>query len=93
MRKNVQRWNRTIKTQLWKYFTKNATHKRIDLLQHLINKFNSITILWKNNTIIKSSTPTNQPTNQPTSQPTSQLGWLHYNNLLVFRNSLRQLEY
>ena len=38
----VERWNRTIKTQLWKYFTANGTHKWIDVLQPLIDKYNSI---------------------------------------------------
>ena len=28
----IERWNRTIKTQLWKYFTANGTHKYIDIL-------------------------------------------------------------
>ena len=37
----VERWNRTIKTQLWKYFTANGTHKYIDILQPLITKYNS----------------------------------------------------
>ena len=37
----VERWNRTIKTQLWKYFTTNGTHKYINILQPLIKKYNS----------------------------------------------------
>ena len=37
----VERWNRTIKTQLWKYFTANGTHKYIDILQPLIYKYNT----------------------------------------------------
>ena len=37
----IERWNRTIKTQLWKYFTANGTRKYIDVLQSLINKYNS----------------------------------------------------
>lgn len=37
----VERWNRTIKTWLWKYFTANGTHKYIDILQSLIDKYNS----------------------------------------------------
>ena len=37
----IERWNRTIKTQLWKYFTANGTHKYIDVLQALIDKYNS----------------------------------------------------
>ena len=37
----IERWNRTIKTWLWKYFTANGTHKYIDILQPLIDKYNS----------------------------------------------------
>jgi len=37
----VERWNRTIKTQLWRYFSANGTHKYIDILQPLMNKYNS----------------------------------------------------
>ena len=37
----VERWNRTIKTQLWKYFTANHTHKYIDVLDALIEKYNN----------------------------------------------------
>ena len=37
----VERWNRTIKTKLWKYFTANGTHKYIDILQPLIDKYNT----------------------------------------------------
>ena len=37
----VERWNRTIKTQLWKYFTANGTHRYIDVLQPLIDRYNS----------------------------------------------------
>ena len=37
----VERWNRTIKTQLWRYFSANGTQKYIDILQPLIDKYNS----------------------------------------------------
>ena len=37
----IERWNRTIKTHLWKYFTANGTHRYIDILQPLIDKYNS----------------------------------------------------
>ena len=37
----VERWNRTIKTQLYKYFTANGTHKYIDILEPLIEKYNN----------------------------------------------------
>ena len=37
----IERWNRTIKTQLWKYFTANSTHEYIDVLQPLIDRYNN----------------------------------------------------
>lgn len=37
----IERWNRTIKTKLWKYFTANGTHKYIDVLPSLIEKYNN----------------------------------------------------
>ena len=37
----IERWNRTIKSQLWKYFTANGTHRWIDVLQPLIAKYNT----------------------------------------------------
>ena len=37
----VERWNRTIKSQLWKYFTANGTHRYIDVIQPLIDRYNS----------------------------------------------------
>ena len=37
----VERWNRTTKTQLWKYFTANGTHKYIDIIQPLVDRYNS----------------------------------------------------
>ena len=37
----VERWNRTIKTNLWKYFTANGTYKYTDILQALIQKYNN----------------------------------------------------
>ena len=37
----IERWNRTIKTQLWKYFTANGTHRWVDVLQPLIEKYNT----------------------------------------------------
>ena len=37
----VERWNRTIKTKLWKYFTANGTRKYIDILDALIAKYNN----------------------------------------------------
>ena len=37
----VERWNRTIKTKLWKYFSANGTYRYIDVLQALIDKYNN----------------------------------------------------
>ena len=37
----IERWNRTIKTQLWKYFSANGTYKYIDILQELVKKYNN----------------------------------------------------
>ena len=37
----IERWNRTIKSQLFKYFTANGTHKYIDVLPFLIKKYNN----------------------------------------------------
>ena len=37
----VERWNRTIKRYMWKYFTANNTHKYIDILPELVEKYNN----------------------------------------------------
>ena len=37
----VERWNRTIKGIMWKYFTKHRTGVYIDILPELIQKYNS----------------------------------------------------
>lgn len=37
----VERWNRTIKQNMWKYFTANNTYKYLDILQPLVNKYNN----------------------------------------------------
>ena len=37
----VGRWNRTIKRNMWKYFSANNTMKNIDILPHLIKKYNN----------------------------------------------------
>ena len=36
----VERWNRTIKTKLWKYFSVNGIYKYTNILQKLIGKYN-----------------------------------------------------
>ena len=37
----VERWNRTIKRDMWKYFSANNTKKYIDILDKLIDKYNN----------------------------------------------------
>ena len=37
----VERWNRTMKRNMWKYFTANNTHKYIDILPELVKKYNN----------------------------------------------------
>ena len=36
----VERWNRTIKTKMWKYFSANNTKTYIDILDQLVDKYN-----------------------------------------------------
>ena len=38
---NVERWNRTLKTRLWKYFTHNRTKKYTDVLQKIVDSLNN----------------------------------------------------
>ena len=37
----VERYNRTLKTRLWKYFTKNGTHCWIDVLPRIVKAINN----------------------------------------------------
>ena len=37
----VERWNKTIKTDMWKYFTANNSYKYIDILPALVEKYNN----------------------------------------------------
>ena len=37
----AERWNRTIKRNMWKYFTANNTMKYIDVLPEIIEKYNN----------------------------------------------------
>ena len=37
----VERWNRTMKNIMWKYFTANNTQKYIDVLPSMVDKYNS----------------------------------------------------
>ena len=36
----VERFNRTLKTRLWRYFTKNSTHRYLDVLPKLTKSYN-----------------------------------------------------
>ncbi len=38
---NVERWNRTLKTRLWKYFTKRKTFRYLNVLQTLVQAINN----------------------------------------------------
>ena len=38
---NVERYNRTIKTRLWKYFTQNKTLKYLDVIQSIVDACNN----------------------------------------------------
>jgi transposase InsO family protein len=37
----VERFQRTLKTRMWKYFTYNKTRRYIDVLKHLVNNYNT----------------------------------------------------
>lgn len=37
----VERFNRTLKSRMWKYFTSNETRKWIDVVQNLVDDYNS----------------------------------------------------
>ena len=37
----VERWNRTMKRNMWKYFTANHTKKYLDILPTLVDKYNN----------------------------------------------------
>ena len=37
----AERWNRTMKRNMWKYFTANNTHTYIDILPSLLKKYNN----------------------------------------------------
>ena len=37
----IERFNRTLKSRMWKYFTANETRKWIDIVQQLVNDYNN----------------------------------------------------
>ena len=57
----VERWNRTIKTQLWRYFSANGTQKYIDILQPLIDKYNATKHRSIGMTPLEARKPSNHP--------------------------------
>ena len=42
----VERWNRTIKRIMWKYFTANNTNVYINVLPDIIHKYNKISYTY-----------------------------------------------
>lgn len=36
----VERFNRTLKTKMWRYFTKHNTHSYLPIIQHLVHAYN-----------------------------------------------------
>ena len=55
----VERFNRTMKRNMWKYFTANNTHTYIDVLQQLVERYNNQHHRSINNTPTKASLPKN----------------------------------
>jgi transposase InsO family protein len=37
----VERFNRTLKARMWRYFTENGNHHYVDVLQHLVHSYNA----------------------------------------------------
>ena len=37
----VERWNRTMKAKMFKYFSANSTRKYIDILDELVDRYNN----------------------------------------------------
>ena len=55
----IERWNRTLKTWLWKYFSANGTYKYLDILQALVDKYNTT----KHRSICMTPTDAKKPSN------------------------------
>ena len=54
----VERFNRTLKTSMWKYFYSKETYKWVDILDELVNNYNQtkhISILMKPTDVNKSN--------------------------------------
>ena len=56
----IERWNRTMKEQMFKYFTANSTRKYIDVLESMVNKYNNTRHSSIKMTPTKASTKANE---------------------------------
>ena len=45
----VERWSRTMKIMMWKYFTANYAQKYIDVLPSIVEKYSNIYIIDRSN--------------------------------------------
>ena len=48
----AERWNRTMKRIMWKYFTANNTNNYIDELQNMVDKYNITYPSWNSNSFV-----------------------------------------
>ena len=55
----VERFNRTLKSRMWKYFTENETRKWIDIVQDLVNAYNNTYHTTIKMTPVEASKPQN----------------------------------
>lgn len=58
----VERWNRTMKEKMWKYFTANNTKKYIDILDKLVDRYNNTIHSSIKMTPVLASKKQNEPT-------------------------------
>ena len=73
----VERWNRTMEEKMYKYFTANNTHKYIDVLDQMVDKYNNKVHSSTGMTPVKASDPENSgavranlyPPLKPTDKP------------------------
>ena len=56
----AERFNRTLKTIMWKYFSANNTHKYVDILNTLLQKYNNTMHRTIGMTPIEASRPENE---------------------------------
>jgi len=55
----AERFNRTLKSRMWKYFTTNETRKWIDIVQQLVNDYNNSSHSTVKMTPVEASKPEN----------------------------------